>query len=627
MARTLKEFVGELKRQVPIEDVIRDYLPGLRRRGRGYSAHCPFHEDKTPSFHVHPEGGIFRCFGCNVGGDAITFVQLYEKVDFRVAVESIARRFNIPVPAFGPGRSPEERQAEDHRRRRILDVCRLAQELFVDQLARHPRAAAAREYLERRGLTEAQIHQYRLGYAPPDAGALLAVARRRRFEPPQVAEAGLAVQGERGGFYDRFRDRIMIPIADANGETVGFGGRLLEGEGPKYLNSSDTPVFHKGRLVFGLAAAREAIRAEGRIVLVEGYMDWIALHSQGMANVVAGLGTAFTREQAQLLRRYAGEVILCYDGDPAGRKAAFSAARLILAQGVEARVVALPEGEDPDSYVRQSGVGALRQATTGAVAAIGYFLEAALRSHPVGTPQGRTAAFDEVRPLLEAVRDPVLREAWLVEVARRLGFDPASLARALRGRMRISPRQSAADGTPNEGTGPGASAGFDRLETFFLSRLLQVAHRREVFEGFDPEWFVDEVLRSVFSIVYESTRRPQEKAIPPAFWFSLIPEGPQREALVYILTVDARVADGSLPEESLFRTEEALVHECRELASRLRRRYRMRQRRRACHEARLSPEPPPELRASLFAQISADTQIVAMDSEHLAGGPGPSPLG
>lgn len=580
MAKSLVEFAQDLKREVPIDQLIGEYVP-LRRAGKSFKGRCPFHEEKTPSFHVSPDRGNYHCFGCGASGDVIKFVQEIEKLDFRLAVERVARRFNVAIPEFSGSQTPEERDRAGEHRRMLLAICRHAEEFFVEQLWNSPAGSKAREYLTGRGLTPDQIRYYRLGFAPPGYETFLALARKHGYRDEMTAEAGLASQRESGGFVDRFRNRIIFPIADLQGEIVAFGGRLMEGDGPKYLNSADTPLFHKGKLLYGLDAAREAIReADRHAILLEGYMDWIALHSHGIGHAVAGLGTAFGRDQARLLRRMAGTVTLLYDGDEAGRKARFRNAEHLIAEGIAIRVAEMPEGEDPDSYLRARGTAALRQVIESARGGLDYFIQEALTRFPVSTPEGKAESVQFLAPLLRAIPEPIVLEDYVRLFASQLGVRTETVLASLK---RTAPRN-----TPTEeqsGESARLEISFDRLECALLHRLVTRVDRWEVIQGIELDLFEDYNAKSIFTVIYEKSKGIREGEEVPSDWLAECKSEQQRAAMSHILYFDALQAGGSVDASRLSLSQEEIDGEIREIASRLRRKRGQRLRMAAKHEA------------------------------------------
>ncbi|MFZ5791611.1 MAG: DNA primase [Pseudomonadota bacterium] len=411
------QFLDELRSRLALADVIGRRVK-LQRRGRDFVGLCPFHNEKTPSFTVNEEKGFFHCFGCGAHGDAITFVMRTEGSTFPEAVERLAQEAGLPVPQA----SPEERRKAE-RQSTLLGAMEAAARFFEAEL-KGPRGKAARDYLESRALVEETIHRFRLGYAPDARGALKEALTKQGFPEALLVEAGLLIKPEDGGSaYDRFRGRVIFPIADRRGRVIAFGGRVM-GEGqPKYLNSPETPLFHKGRVLFGLAQAAEAIRETSEVVVAEGYMDVIAMSQAGLSQAVAPLGTALTEEQILLLWRLAPEPILCFDGDAAGERAAARAADRalpLLKPGCSLRFALLPPGEDPDSLVRRRGTGALTERLKAALplAELLWRLETAGRRFD--TPERRSGLRQRLGALAARIADRTVQEDYRLEFDRRL---------------------------------------------------------------------------------------------------------------------------------------------------------------------------------------------------------------
>ncbi len=346
------DLVGEIKQRTDLVELISMFVP-LKRRGRNHVGLCPFHSEKTPSFNVDGERNFWRCYGCDRSGDCFSFLMEHEGLSFPEAGEVLARRLGIEWRRQG---ETVEARSE---RQRLYDLNSLAERYFRQSLER---VTHVRDYLAKRGMQASTVEEFGLGYAPDGYEALLGWLRKEKLSIEDARTADLVIESERG-LRDRFVDRLMFPIRDLEGRTVAFGGRTLKPDGvPKYLNSSETPIFRKGRIFYGLDRARKSISDSGRVIVVEGYMDLIALHQAGIVNSVASLGTAMTPEHVAILRRYTGadgELILCYDGDSAGIRAALRNSTLFEQGGVSARIATLPAGEDPDTYLAQFGTEAL----------------------------------------------------------------------------------------------------------------------------------------------------------------------------------------------------------------------------------------------------------------------------
>ncbi|MBV8332259.1 MAG: DNA primase, partial [Candidatus Eremiobacteraeota bacterium] len=349
--------VREIHARIDIANFIGEYVP-LRKRGNDLVGLCPFHAEKTPSFHVHPDRGFFKCFGCGAGGDVITFVQKLENVAFGEAVRALANRAGIALEPENPraARARSEREA-------MYDANRLAAAYF-SRMLQSDVGERARAYCERRGFSPATIERFVLGYAPDGWSGLVSELQSHGVDLALAAKAGLVKSGQRG-YYDFYRDRLMVPTYSTTGEVIAFGGRLLGDGEPKYLNTSATPVYTKGHHLFALNVARRAAAADRTLIVVEGYLDCIAMHQAGFENAVAALGTSFTPEQAAELRKFADYAFLCFDGDTAGSAAATKAvdvaSKAIEHAGISVSVVSLPPGADPDSFLRERGATAFRE--------------------------------------------------------------------------------------------------------------------------------------------------------------------------------------------------------------------------------------------------------------------------
>ncbi len=429
-----EDVIAEIRSRVDIVAVIGQHV-ALRKAGRNWKGLCPFHGEKTPSFNVSPDKGFFYCFGCQKKGDAFTFVMELEGKSFTEAAEQLAARAGVVVPHFDE--SPEQRRARGERSA-MLEVCKAAAEVFRENLRDKQRGVAARAYLESRGVNDAISERFMLGYGQAEWHAMADALRARRLDLELAVKLGLvARQPSRGGYYDRFRDRLVCPVIVPGGDVVGFSARILptstpdpRGEAPKYINSPESLVYKKSKLLFGLAQAREGIAAKGRAVLVEGNFDVISLHQAGLTEVVAPLGTALTSEQVEQLRRLAGEVVLCYDGDRAGRTATRAALELLVSADVPVRVVALPDGEDPDSLVRKAGGAKLLELVERATGGIEYFcFEVWGKSR--ATADVRARALDDAARLVAKVANPTKRDLIVGTLASAMELDVQLVRKAV----------------------------------------------------------------------------------------------------------------------------------------------------------------------------------------------------
>ncbi len=415
------DFIQTLLARVDIVDVVDRYVP-LRKAGANYVACCPFHSEKTPSFTVSQSKQFYHCFGCGAHGTAVGFLMEYGGKTFPDAVEELARDAGLAVPRVEsrPGESERREQAQD-----LATLLLAAAKHYRAQLKDTPRAI---EYLKGRGLTGEIAARFGIGYAP-DAWQPLASAFER-YDALELETAGLVVNGDAGKRYDRFRDRIMFPIHDSRGQVIGFGGRVLGDGEPKYLNSPETPLFSKGRELYGLYLARNAIRTAGRVVVVEGYMDVVALAQHGIDYAVATLGTATTPVHAQKLFRLTDTVVYCFDGDNAGRKAAWRALENtlpVLSDGKNASFLFLPDGEDPDDFVRRRGKTAFEEMFARATPLSEFLLSELSAQHPANSAEGRAALVNAARPYLAQLVAPILSALLRRRLAELTGLPEAEL--------------------------------------------------------------------------------------------------------------------------------------------------------------------------------------------------------
>jgi DNA primase len=411
----------------------------LKKAGRNFLGLCPFHNEKTPSFNVNPERQIYHCFGCGAGGDVFGFLIAHDKVSFPEALRSLADKAGIPLTDRQSIRSRTNDQARDIYYRANA----LAKEYFSASFRDEAQGKAARTYLAQRGITDETIAEFGLGYAPDAWDGFLAYVRSKGISPEVLANAGLVVQNEQGRFYDRFRGRVTFSIANDGGRVVAFGARTLDPDGePKYLNSSESPVYQKGRLLYGLYNARDAIRQQDQVLIVEGYMDVLQLVQAGIKNVVATCGTALTRDHGVLLRRYAQKIVLLFDGDEAGIRAAERAGDVLLEAGIEAVVALLPGGEDPDTLVAAEGPEALHSIAAQGVQYLQFRWSQSAKRNNLATISGRNRAISDTLDVVARVEDEMLRELMGAQVAQWGVTDEALVLRAIARRRKQTPRRA-----------------------------------------------------------------------------------------------------------------------------------------------------------------------------------------
>jgi DNA primase len=427
-------FVEEVRRAADIVRLISDHV-ALKKMGASWKGLCPFHQEKTASFNVRSEPPVFHCFGCGEGGDVFKFVMLRERVSFPDAIEAVARRFGVAVPerrGWDGGPGPDRKEREE-----LLALLEAAAEHYQNTLW-SPAGSSAREYLLGRSFRKETLERIRAG-AARDSWEELLQAMKGRFAPGLLAQAGLVVERQGGGgHYDRFRNRAVFPILNESGKVVAFGARSLDGSEPKYLNSPETAVYQKGRTLYGLSWARDAIHGAGRVVLMEGYLDVARALEAGVAEAVATCGTALTTGHARLLRRFAERVAVNFDQDAAGQKAARKALDVLVEEGLRCQVVELPPGDDPDSYLKAQGPAAYRERLDEAPEHVEWLIRRALAEHDTRTPAGKGDYLRALLPALARLESAVERAAWAQRIAARGGLDETAteqeLRRALAGR-------------------------------------------------------------------------------------------------------------------------------------------------------------------------------------------------
>ena len=417
-----REFIDQLLARCDIVDVINARVP-LKKHGREYQACCPFHNEKTPSFTVSPNKQFYHCFGCGVNGSAISFLMEYEHLDFVEAIESLASSLGLEVPREeGKKRNPEAQI----RKKGLTDLMEEASSYYQSQLKLNDGAV---EYLKNRGLSGEIAQSYGIGYSKKSWDAVINHLSSR-YRPEQIVESGLAIAKDAGGSYDRYRDRIMFPIRNRKGQVIGFGGRVMGDDTPKYINSPETPLFHKGNELYGLYEARNATRKLERIVVVEGYMDVISLAQFEITYGVATLGTATTQQHIETLYRTVPEIVFCFDGDRAGKEAAWRALENTLPVLRDDKAISflfLPQGEDPDSLVRSIGKEAFEKELSEATSLSSYFLKALGEQFNISNNEGKARFVNEANKLLKVVPESLLKDQLIQDISKATGVDKASI--------------------------------------------------------------------------------------------------------------------------------------------------------------------------------------------------------
>lgn len=504
MPRIPETIIDQVRLSIDIVDVVGDHV-ALTRRGKNFVGLCPFHDDSTPSLNVSQEKQIYKCFACGVGGNSFTFLRDIENISFIEAVRQLADRAGIALPDAKPA-DPDQQEVFDQ----IYRANELAVKYFHHLLTQDEKAADAMAYLENRGINRDVIDAFSLGYAPDQWDGFLQIATRRDFSPQILERAGLVLQRQTGGgFYDRFRNRITFPIHAATGRPVAFGARALDpDEQAKYINSPETPVYNKSATLYGLWRNRDAIRDAGVALVVEGYMDLIALAQYGIENAVASSGTALTTDQARLIRRYAPKTILIFDGDTAGATAAMRGIGSLFEVGLEVRVVTLPEDHDPDSYVRAHGPDGLLRLTENAASAIDFLIEQFAQRDDLSTVDGKTRTANALAELIGRITDNALKQFLIKDIAEKIGIDEKVLIGIAQTQRRTTRPQNGQPEPESYDTRP-------RSERELLTFLMQHPETTDrVFKQISPDNFTNSAYRQIATLI--ARNRQQKKSIEAA---------------------------------------------------------------------------------------------------------------
>ncbi len=506
--------VEEVRARADIVQVIGDIVP-LRKSGKDYKACCPFHDEKTPSFYVVPAKGFYKCFGCGESGDTFAFLMKHLGLSFVDAVKHAAASAGVEIREISRGQTGEDPF------RHLFEANAFARMFFQDSLWDETAGDPARAYLEERGIGRETAERFGIGYAPNAWRGLREAASHHGIEEEALMEVGLVTRSEkRKDPYDRFRDRLIFPIESLSGKVLGFGGRVLgagrEGS-PKYLNSPESPIYHKGEVLYGLSWAKNAIRRRETALVVEGYMDVVSLAAAGFENAVAPLGTAVTPEQVAVLRRYTSRAHLLFDSDAAGLKATFRAADLLLTGGLHPSVVTFPPGEDPDTVVHSGGAEALQGHIDGAIDVLDRKLQILEERDHFGSIEQTRAAIDRLLPTLRAVKDPALRDIYVAKVSERTGVRRDTLEGEL---ARVAPpptqRRVARRDHRRPSVGPVPAMGPERELLLLMTKGRDWIER--VGERLGPDDFVDVRYRAVFEslLADHDLTHPPEKMVPEA---------------------------------------------------------------------------------------------------------------
>ncbi|MBC7914374.1 MAG: DNA primase [Pyrinomonadaceae bacterium] len=423
------EFIDRLRSECDIVSILSEYVP-LKKKGKNYWGCCPFHHENTPSFSVTTEKGFFYCFGCQSGGNVFNFLMKIENISFFDAVKILAQKMNIPLPQK---EKTVQELAREREVRALYHINEMARDFFYACLTKTTYGKKAKEYLYERGITNEIIESFKIGFAPPAWDKLALAFLGRGVEQDFLLKAGLTVERSSGdGVYDRFRNRIMFPICEARGRVAGFGGRVVDESQPKYLNSPETPVFNKRYILFGFDTAHKYIRECGQAIVVEGYMDAITAHAFGIKNVVASLGTAFSPEQAKMLLRNAEEILFAYDSDAAGQNATTRALSILRSMGANVKVILIPDGKDPDEFIRKHGAEAFKLLAKEAVDFLEYQIKQAFDTIDHTNLEGKVGVVSKLVPVLAAADNAVEVNAHIARISQALAIDESAIRSEVR---------------------------------------------------------------------------------------------------------------------------------------------------------------------------------------------------
>lgn len=504
-----EEKINEIKNAADIVDIISESVV-LKKAGRNHIGLCPFHSEKTPSFTVSYEKQIFYCFGCGTGGNIFAFLMKKEGHSFPEAVKYIAGKYGVHIP--DDAMTPEQKQ-KTNEKENLLSVNKQAMVFFSKCLIESTAGKKARDYLRKREISEETARGFCLGYAPEGWNSLLNyMTKKNKYSPLLLDKAGLIVKKNgSAGFYDRFRDRIIFPIFDINSQVIGFGGRVMDDSLPKYLNSPETVVFNKSRSLYGLNAAKSECRNTETVYIVEGYFDLIALHQHGIKNSVATLGTAITPEHVKILRGIVGKegkFILVYDSDDAGVKAAYRSTEIFDKGYADARILVLPSGYDPDSYLLEFGAESFKNSVSGALGAVSFLINRAIKKHGMSV-EGKIRIISELKNIISSVGDNVERSLYIREIAEKTDIDEAAILERIGG----TPTIRGSDNIPATGNERGS-----RLERQIIAMMLQFPEIiPEIIKRDTLNNFTDDILKSAgYDIVRQqsSNRRRSSDKIP-----------------------------------------------------------------------------------------------------------------
>lgn len=502
IGRIPENILEDILNRVDIVELISGFIP-LKRAGRNFKAVCPFHQEKTPSFMVSPDRQIYHCFGCGAGGNAFNFLMQYERLEFIEAVETLARRAGVALPQAE--RHPDKAAGLSEQLYKINEQAAS----FYESCLGSPKGSLARTYLVKRGINQATAKLFKLGYAPDSWDALINHLREKAFTLSLLEKAGLALSKAGGGYYDRFRERIIFPIFDIKSRVLAFGGRVLpdahsvpQADLAKYVNSPETPVYVKGRHLYGLNFARESIREKDFVAVVEGYLDFIMPFQAGFKNIVASLGTALTSEQARLIKRYTQNVVMVYDADNAGEMATLRTLDIFIDEGMKVKVAPLPQGFDPDLFVRKHGVEEFSQRIKQAQNLFDYKLKVLKGRHDIKDIEGKAMISSEMLPTINRFSNAILKTEYLRKLAQELSVGEEALFQELKkvkdDRLYSYPGIPAAPAR-----GPLSSSPTEQTEKLLVKLMLEEAELiNQIRDSLKPDDFQDQRVSRIVSLMF-----------------------------------------------------------------------------------------------------------------------------
>jgi DNA primase len=538
--RIPENILEDILSRTDIVNLISGYIP-LKRAGRNFKALCPFHHEKTPSFMVSPEKQIYHCFGCHESGNAFKFLMAYERLEFPEAAELLAKKAGVVLP-----KPHEEDYKTTSLTTQLYKINELAAAFYENNLHLQQAQAHAKNYLLKRGIKDETIKAFKLGYAPDKWDALISHLREKSVSLSLLEKAGLILAKESGGYYDRFRHRIIFPIVDIKARPLGFGARVLDDNLPKYINSPETPIYTKGRNLFGLHLAKDSIREFDFAIIVEGYLDFIMPFQAGLKNMIASLGTALTIEQARLLKRYTHNVVMVYDGDAAGEIAALRNLDVFIEEEMNVKVVSLPQGFDPDSFVRKFGISALKEKIKGAQNIFDYKLKVLKTRYNIKEIEEKAKIAAEILPTIKKIKNAILKAEYIKKLAEELKVAEQFILEELKRIKLDMPYQGL------ERVAPKKELKINPTEKLLVKLMLEeTALINQMRESLEPADFQDARLARIVSIMFDLVA--QGKHIEPSHLMNYLDE----EGITQVIG-EAMF----LPEDLSGQDKEKLIQDC-----------------------------------------------------------------